>query len=441
MKNLLVDALRQASGRDEKPAPEEPVVDRPPAPGPEEEVAQVVERSDDKDLQLVDSTVLPASMAPIPDRPLSEAVEDNTANEQDADSDLTVLVPALSLSDVSEAERLPRPGKSKAWSLRKSGKAVDCDILVVLGRWSPALCLVALSAAAGTVTLYQNMTAKNLNFELATIPGQAGEDAGEQNGSVAWLKLADTGVDTDRQVEEPRRLQSDRVTETAAVRNSPDRVRGIPAGTGASGTHKPHSVPASVADPAFPDVKAAYEAYTNGRLELAEQHYRNALAKDANHAHALRGLAAVLQRTGRVDDSLQLYEQLLQIDPTDTSAAGALIAHTETGSADKKRTALKVLIQRHPEAASLHFAMGILMVAEERWADAHIAFLETTRLAPDNADYNYNAAVSAQRLGQVGRARSFYHAALRASGGEFVVDRQTISTQLEQLSTTDGDSL
>lgn len=415
MKNLLVDALRQASGRDEPLSPEDPATEPAPlAPPSDDSVVQ------DKDLELVDSVVLSASTAV------------KKANVDDgAVADPAMLLPALSLSNIAERDATDRAASPAAPAGRMPRS--NPGLLVLLGRWSPALCLVALSAAAGTLALYQKMAAQNLNFDLDAMPSPVGRDFDDQSRTPTWLVIEETG---------DNRVEPALSSPPAAAADARERRA---AGPGQATASQPDpglvaTTTTQIEDPAYVDVQAAYRAYSAGKFGLAERLYRRALATDKNHRHALGGLAAVLQRTARIDESLPIYERLLQIEPRDTAAAASLIAHVASADPAANETRVKVLIQRHPESAALHFALGLLMAEAERWPEAHEAFLNASSLAPVNADYSYNVAVSAQHLGRVGTARAYYEAALSSAGAESMVDRKAVSRQLESLSAGEGDS-
>ncbi len=413
MKNLLIDALRQA-GSDAEPSAGE----RPHGPSERETAAPLPEGGvgDDKDFELVESTVLPDAMSPL----CPEA--DDAAAEQSSDTidhpidDPTLLLPALKPDEAPAVTAPPlAPGRPEP---RR-------DPLLTLGRWSPALCLIALSAAAGGFVAYQRMAAQSA--ELGVLPTtQPGRDVLAADQRSKWRPLADTESQAGQAAPPPMAgIRSYAPKTEAESGRRAERPR--------ANLELRQSDPDSIDDPAFADVHAGFDAYTNGDLDGAEARYRSALAIDPNHRYALAGLGAVLQRTSRVDESMPLYERLLALDPDDTRAAAALLAHARRDDAPDNGTRLKVLIQRHPEAPALHFALGVMMAEAERWPEAHAAFIEAHALMPANADYSYNAAVSAAHLGQLDTARRYYQQALATATPDSLVDPRAITEQLALL--------
>ena len=84
--------------------------------------------------------------------------------------------------------------------------------------------------------------------------------------------------------------------------------------------------------------------------------------------------------------------------------------------------------------ANAHFLLGNLYAENRRWRDAQQAYFEAARLQPQNADYNYNLAVSLDHLGQGAAAADFYKRALAAtSKGQF--DTAAVDRRIRALST------
>ena len=435
MKNLLIDALRQAGDREEAPRPDGPVAEQP-----EGEPVSGGAAAEHNDLQLAETTVLAGSMKPAAiavDGPVAPAAADEAVD------DPTMLVPSLSLSEVPVQD----PGKRAIvppWlqSMRLPAEhPLNRDLPILLGRWSPVLCLAALSASAAVYSGYQKMAAQAMNPDLGTLPAPLDQrvenpspdglwdaffDRGESNAETLPMSPAEVAPITPGVIAEPadegRTAVAPQATRTAVL----PRVER----TGGS----------RIENPAYADVQAGFHAYANGDYGHAERLYRAALATDPNDGQALAGLAAVLQRTARADQSIPVYERMLVLDPLDVSASASLLAHAKSGAPADDETRVKLLIQRHPEAAALHFTMGLMMAKQSRWAEAHQAFLKANSLVPDNADYSYNVAVTAERLGRIEIARTYYEATLAMKDGSWLFDRQAVSRQLALLSAEPGDS-
>lgn len=210
-------------------------------------------------------------------------------------------------------------------------------------------------------------------------------------------------------------------------------------------TRSPRPVPAAQAPPAEapaatapafrPDAEStllarAYDAYQRGALAEATQRYAQAAA-NRRSADALLGLAAIASVQGREDDAQRLYREVLERDPRNATAQGALLdllGNTD-GAATESR--LKMLIERDP-GPHLYQTLGNLYAGQQRWHDAQAAYFEAVRGAPGNADYAFNLAVSLDQLRQYPAALTYYEQAL-AAGGAHRFDRGVAETRVRQL--------
>ena len=435
MKNLLIDALRQAGDREQPPDLDAAVV------GPPKGEPQIDDSADrGKDLELLESTVLTESM-----RLASTAADDAVgyADEDEIVDDPTVLVPSLSLSHAPEQGAVNRATvpSSLQPTHRPNERSLNRDLPMLLGRWSPALCLIAMSATSGLFWGYQKLTAQAMNPELGTLPAAVEQDVDEPPFGSVWHALSHDG---ERLVGASLPSVVETLPISSDAKADPAREGRTAAGPQATRTPASPRVEqtgeSNVENTAFADVQAGFQAYANGDFNHAEGLYRAALSADPNYGQALAGLATVLQRMARIEESIPIYERLLILDPQDVRASAFLLAHAKSGESAENETRVKVLLQRHPDTAALHFAMGLMMAERSRWAEAHQAFLRANSLVPDNADYSYNVAVSAERLGQIETARTYYEATLAVKGDGWLFDRQTVSRQLRLLSTERGNS-
>ena len=180
-----------------------------------------------------------------------------------------------------------------------------------------------------------------------------------------------------------------------------------------------------------PLLNNAYLAYRSGKLDEAQQLYRQALKLDANNTDALLGLAAIAQRGGKGNEAAHYYSQVMALDPRNAVANAGMSALTND---DNRESRLKTLLYEQPNSTSLHLALGNYYAGQERWGEAQRAYFDAYKLAPDQADLAFNLAVSLDRLGQNKSAAQYYQRALQLdpqlSAG---FDHKQISQHIEDL--------
>lgn len=178
----------------------------------------------------------------------------------------------------------------------------------------------------------------------------------------------------------------------------------------------------------------AYESWQLGRPDEARRGYEQVLHGDPRNADALLGMAAIAASQGQFDLAHDYYLRVLEVDPTDATAQAALIGLRGPGDSAVSESRLKTLLASQPEVPALHFALGNLYARRGHWSDAQQAYFQAYALAPDNADYIFNVAVSLDHLRQNKLAAQYYRMALAAAEtGRGAFDRNAAAKRILEL--------
>ncbi len=187
-------------------------------------------------------------------------------------------------------------------------------------------------------------------------------------------------------------------------------------------------------DTVYPLLQQAYQAYETGRLGEARRLYEEVLSREATNRDAMLGLAAVALRGGDREQARALYRRRLEIEPKDTLARAALLSLLEGEEPAARESALKALLRQGGVVAHVHFALGNLYAGQKRWSAAQAAYFRAAQMAPRNADYAFNLAVSLEHLGRHRQALAFYRRAARLAGKAPVgFDRRQVLMRIEAL--------
>jgi tetratricopeptide (TPR) repeat protein len=183
--------------------------------------------------------------------------------------------------------------------------------------------------------------------------------------------------------------------------------------------------------------EALAEAYTvlrGGNFAEARRLYTALVNSDGMNLDARLGLATALARGGESANAQREYRKALEIDPRNSTALSALLVLTDAKNAPMLETDLRGLLNRHPESAELHYALGNLLAGQSRWTEAQQAYFDAWRHGSDNADYAFNLAVSLDHLRQNKLAAEYYQKALTLAarlGGQF--DRRQAERRVNEL--------
>lgn len=188
--------------------------------------------------------------------------------------------------------------------------------------------------------------------------------------------------------------------------------------------HKPHATPA----------EAGWAALAAGDLNKARTDFERAIKQDPRATEALVGLAHLAAHQKQTALAGTYVQRALEAQPRHPEAQALAIMLTTAGDPIGQESAARNLIAADAANASAHFALGRVLANRGRWQEAQDAFFRAWSLEPDQADYQYNLAVSLDHLNQPLLALDHYRGALAASARRAAAfDQAAAKARITQL--------
>jgi len=144
--------------------------------------------------------------------------------------------------------------------------------------------------------------------------------------------------------------------------------------------------------------------------------YEQVLQLDRNNVDALTGLASMAARDGDHAGAERLWRRVLEVDPNDAAARAGLVTLLGPADSGSQESHLRGLLARDASDPGLHYALGNVLAAQSRWAEAQQSFFAAVAGDPEQPDYLFNLAVSLERIRQPQAALPLYRKALDAAG-------------------------
>lgn len=182
-----------------------------------------------------------------------------------------------------------------------------------------------------------------------------------------------------------------------------------------------------------PDLGAAYQALTSGRLMEARQKYEMVLQKDPTNVDAELGLATIAAKNNEPAEAAKRYKRVLELNPKNPYALAGNAALVN--DLPQTENQLRAQVAQQPQSAPLAAAMGNIFASQGRWNEAQQAYFDAVRLDANHPDYVFNLAVSLDQIGQPKLALENYQKALTlANVRPSQFSKETLATRIAELS-------
>jgi len=152
----------------------------------------------------------------------------------------------------------------------------------------------------------------------------------------------------------------------------------------------------------------ALQDHQAGRLQEAEQRYRQILAQQPDHVGAIHYLGVLSHQQGRNDAAIDLIRRAIALSPGTPEAHNNLgLALKANGQLNESIAAYQQALALRPNYASALYNLGIALQSNGQIDQAITAYRQTIALMPDNANACYN-------LGDILREKGQLHEAIAA---------------------------
>jgi tetratricopeptide (TPR) repeat protein len=156
-----------------------------------------------------------------------------------------------------------------------------------------------------------------------------------------------------------------------------------------------------------------------GKTEEAMALYETAARIKPNDSKAQLNLGLALQTSGRLDEAMIHYQLAWQLNPRDPLVLNNLgMAFQSEGLNDKAAAVYNQALAINPYNPEAHNNLGLDLQTEGKLDDAVAQYNEALRIKPDFADAHYNLALALQLEGKLDDAVAQYQEVLRSLPGD-----------------------
>jgi predicted O-linked N-acetylglucosamine transferase (SPINDLY family) len=149
-------------------------------------------------------------------------------------------------------------------------------------------------------------------------------------------------------------------------------------------------------------MQIALQHHQAGRLQQAEQLYRQILTQVPAHARAMHQLGLIAHQVGRDDIAIDLILRAITVDPNCAEAHYDLgIALQARGQLDEAITAYRRAITARPDDPNAHICLGNALRIKGQLDEAIAAYRNAIALKPSYAEAHSNLGTALQANGQL----------------------------------------
>jgi tetratricopeptide (TPR) repeat protein len=145
----------------------------------------------------------------------------------------------------------------------------------------------------------------------------------------------------------------------------------------------------------------AIRHHQGGRLQAAEQIYRQILQAEPNHADAIHLLGVIAHQVGKPDEAVACYRRALELKPDYAEAHSNLgVVCKEQGKLDEAVACYRRALELKPDYAEAHNNLGGALKEQGKLDEALACWRRALELKPDYAEAHNNLGVALKEQGK-----------------------------------------
>ncbi len=157
----------------------------------------------------------------------------------------------------------------------------------------------------------------------------------------------------------------------------------------------------------------AIQHHQGGRLQAAEQIYRQILALEPNQPDAIHLLGLIAFQRGQPDEAVACYRRALELRPDCAEVHNNLgNALKQQGKPDEAVACYHRALELKPDCAGAHGNLGNVLREQGKLDEAVASYRRALELMPERADAHYNLGVALKDQGKLNQAVACYRRAL-----------------------------
>ncbi|MGA2258229.1 MAG: tetratricopeptide repeat protein [Thermoguttaceae bacterium] len=149
----------------------------------------------------------------------------------------------------------------------------------------------------------------------------------------------------------------------------------------------------------------AIQHHQGGRLQAAEQIYRQILAVEPNHADVIHLLGVLAHQVGNPDEAVACYCRALELKPDYAEAHNNLgVALKEQGKMAEAVACWRQAVKLKPDYVETHYNLGNVLKEQGRLDEAIACYRQALTLKPDFVEIHINLGIALKEQGKLDEA-------------------------------------